>query len=462
MAEEKRKRRWLWWGIGILVLVVLTPPAIYQYLVEVAYAPRHGEGWIDDRRLVPEPLPQEPPPSPNARDTYLAAAGALSDPSSIDSVVVPGSASTSPGPRAMGMDVITFVETYPDLVKDVVDRNAQALDLMHEARDQEMALPSPTDALHAREFSRYREMARLANTATLYYHLVEGDDDAALRVSEDTLALGDKLCHGSEVITALVGIAVAAIVHDPTARVILDGDLTPERIEEHAAFVRGLRDDPASIAYLMQGEYWQMAHLLAEAEDDLSGLTSWPAHFQDASSGGTRPPEEWAQAVSEGLQAEAARRHWRQSWEWTQDRYARYISSAEGTDDSMSLDELIERTPTDLEARNDPIAEMLLFSSLDKLIRKLHEHEAQVASLAVLCGLRLYAMDHGEMPESLDALVPDYLPEMPLDPFTGEPLIYHPPAEGLALYSVGPDGQDDGGQRRGSADTWDVVTLPLR
>lgn len=331
---------------------------------------------------------------------------------------------------------------------------------MHEARGQEMAHRPPAEGPYLREFSRYREMARLGNTAILHYHLVEGDDDAALRVSEDTLALGDKLCHGPTVITALVGIAVVAIVHDPTARVILDGDLTPERVTEHAAFVRGLLGDPVSIAHLMQGEYWELAHLVAEAE--MSSPTTWSAYFASSSGSGTRPPAEWGQAAKEALQAEATRRHWRESWEWTQDRYARYIASAEGAEDSVSLDELIERTPTDLAARSDPLAEMLTFDYADKVADKIHHYEAQLAGLEVLCGLRLYELDHGEMPESLDALVPDYLPEMPLDPFTGEPLIYNPPDEGLALYSAGPDGQDDGGQRRRSADTWDVVTLPLR
>jgi hypothetical protein len=242
--------------------------------------------------------------------------------------------------------------------------------------------------------------------------------------------------------------------------VILDGDLTPERVTEHAAFVRGLLGDPVSIAHLMQGEYWELAHLVAEAE--MSSPTTWSAYFASSSGSGTRPPAEWGQAAKEALQAEATRRHWRESWEWTQDRYARYIASAEGAEDSVSLDELIERTPTDLAARSDPLAEMLTFDYADKVADKIHHYEAQLAGLEVLCGLRLYELDHGEMPESLDALVPDYLPEMPLDPFTGEPLIYNPPDEGLALYSAGPDGQDDGGQRRRSADTWDVVTLPLR
>jgi hypothetical protein len=35
---------------------------------------------------------------------------------------------------------------------------------------------------------------------------------------------------------------------------------------------------------------------------------------------------------------------------------------------------------------------------------------------------------------------------MPIDPFSGRPLIYRPDGEGYQLYSIGPDGKDDGGQ----------------
>jgi hypothetical protein len=38
------------------------------------------------------------------------------------------------------------------------------------------------------------------------------------------------------------------------------------------------------------------------------------------------------------------------------------------------------------------------------------------------------------------------MPQVPLDPFTGQPLKLKPTAYGVVVYSVGPDGVDDGGQ----------------
>jgi hypothetical protein len=65
---------------------------------------------------------------------------------------------------------------------------------------------------------------------------------------------------------------------------------------------------------------------------------------------------------------------------------------------------------------------------------------------AVQLALRLYAINHDNaLPVSLDALVPAYLPAVPLDPMTiGQPLRYKSGSDPI-IYSVGLDGVDDGG-----------------
>jgi hypothetical protein len=55
----------------------------------------------------------------------------------------------------------------------------------------------------------------------------------------------------------------------------------------------------------------------------------------------------------------------------------------------------------------------------------------------------------GTLPESIDALVPARLPSVPRDPFTTDtPLHLKVTPEGLLVWSVGPDGKDDGGPRQ--------------
>ena len=53
--------------------------------------------------------------------------------------------------------------------------------------------------------------------------------------------------------------------------------------------------------------------------------------------------------------------------------------------------------------------------------------------------IRCYVSEQGRAPETLDGLVPKYIPYVPTDPFTGTPLHYRPQGTNSSVYSVGPD-----------------------
>jgi hypothetical protein len=75
--------------------------------------------------------------------------------------------------------------------------------------------------------------------------------------------------------------------------------------------------------------------------------------------------------------------------------------------------------------------------------------KVQVFRLAVGVALAAtrYWLDHGDYPPTVAALVPDYLPAIPVDPFDGQPLRFKKSSDGsVVIYSVGPDGKDNGGQ----------------
>ena len=65
---------------------------------------------------------------------------------------------------------------------------------------------------------------------------------------------------------------------------------------------------------------------------------------------------------------------------------------------------------------------------------------------------RLFRAKQHVLPEKLQELVPEYLLQVPIDPYSDRPLIYRPEADGYRLYSVGHDGRDDGGRFGGPAD----------
>ena len=60
-------------------------------------------------------------------------------------------------------------------------------------------------------------------------------------------------------------------------------------------------------------------------------------------------------------------------------------------------------------------------------------------------GLEEYRSAHGNYPATLEAAVPDFVSDLPLDVMTGQPLIYRTVDRGYILYGVGLNEKDDGG-----------------
>ncbi|HEX4071731.1 MAG TPA: hypothetical protein VHX68_11185, partial [Planctomycetaceae bacterium] len=73
--------------------------------------------------------------------------------------------------------------------------------------------------------------------------------------------------------------------------------------------------------------------------------------------------------------------------------------------------------------------------------------------------LRAYSADFGHVPESLEALVPKYLSEVPLDRFAAKPLRYRREAGAYVLYSVGANGRDERGRGRISQPPGDDLAI---
>jgi hypothetical protein len=60
--------------------------------------------------------------------------------------------------------------------------------------------------------------------------------------------------------------------------------------------------------------------------------------------------------------------------------------------------------------------------------------------------IRAFASDHGRLPVWLEELTPEYLPDLPIDPYSGKLLVYRLTINEFVLYSVGLNGIDDGGK----------------
>jgi hypothetical protein len=70
---------------------------------------------------------------------------------------------------------------------------------------------------------------------------------------------------------------------------------------------------------------------------------------------------------------------------------------------------------------------------------------ARKRSVEIALALEHYCLNRRKYPSALSELVPEYLSQIPNDPFGDEPMHYSGHERGYTIYSVGPDRIDDGG-----------------
>jgi hypothetical protein len=89
--------------------------------------------------------------------------------------------------------------------------------------------------------------------------------------------------------------------------------------------------------------------------------------------------------------------------------------------------------------------------SLGEAIRR---HTVSNALLRAELAMQLFNREKGYCPSNLEELVPEYLPAVPIDAYSGDALKCQATADGLLIYSVGRDGIDDGGRLTNTATYW--------
>ena len=97
---------------------------------------------------------------------------------------------------------------------------------------------------------------------------------------------------------------------------------------------------------------------------------------------------------------------------------------------------------------SDPKAKGKMLASLEMHQLEfygIYSARANRAMTETALALRLYQKSNGTFPKSLPELVPDFLPDLTLDPFSGESFIYKTDGNTFKLYSSGRNQVDDGG-----------------
>jgi hypothetical protein len=83
---------------------------------------------------------------------------------------------------------------------------------------------------------------------------------------------------------------------------------------------------------------------------------------------------------------------------------------------------------------------------LGNVFNRVMKAEAAKQLTVAAIALKRFQLKHGNFPEKISELTPEFLASVPLDPVDGQPLRYRRNADGTyLLYSVGANGVDDGG-----------------
>ncbi|HEY5297827.1 MAG TPA: hypothetical protein VIK59_07865 [Verrucomicrobiae bacterium] len=90
---------------------------------------------------------------------------------------------------------------------------------------------------------------------------------------------------------------------------------------------------------------------------------------------------------------------------------------------------------------------LMLFPAISATVRKIAAIQTSIDLARVACALERCRLAHGEYPEALDVLAPQFIAQIPHDIINGQPLHYRRTSDGqFVLYSVGWNEKDDGGK----------------
>ncbi len=347
------------------------------------------------------------------------------------------------------------VEKEISAATELMQLNASVLGLARQARDRpQVAWSQRLQKLPwfiTGPGSGQRLLAKFLWLAAAYYFQT-GDHAEGVETLHDYVAFNDAIEAHPTVISSLVAWAcdnlAFSLVEDFGADLeILDrestdtGELKAARRERVEELIRRLLDEEPSRRSLIRTFYGDRAFNLEllDAFDEvgwavLQGMGSQPPPLLERGVNWLQRPIVVLETVRSvklaSLTAEAATE---ENWPMAA------LHFPEQAEDRSFL-----RTLT------RPLTDTLFgstYQSARTIIQVFFKYSVRRRMAGTALAIRLYVIDNGHRPEKLSALVPAYLPELPIDPFSTQmgSIRYRLEVARPVLYSVGYDGRDDEG-----------------
>ena len=313
-----------------------------------------------------------------------------------------------------------------ELAVMVVTNNEAALKGYDEAlKAPEFQAPEYQFTDDAEYLSEWKSLASIAAIRAQQDYRA-GKEPEAFAQALDVVRMGNRMQNaGGPILHYFVGEAVRALGMNAIRGWVTDTRLTSEQLKQIATDLRPLCDNAAALTNSLKAEYQVMKEALVDMRAG-----------QGAASGQAVPL-----ATVRILPVYNERK--------TLAKFAGYIRTLQaGINLPASQIDLstyqYPNAPIKLLLGGNLVGDVMFYMAAPALSSD-KRCAAKVREEVTLCllAIKAFQLKHGRLPETLGAMVPEFLPAVPVDAYDGEPLRYRP-AERL-LYSVGGDFKDDGG-----------------
>ncbi len=280
----------------------------------------------------------------------------------------------------------------------------------------------------------YEKMRSIAKILTMEARLEEfgGNWSGAMESVLDIVHLGEELPHGSQLNGWLAGIAIEGIGIKEAWRIV--PHLTGEQARIAARQLKSLERMHVTASAAIQQEKWDVATGMLQV---LNG--------QDLRQfAGTETPRSEKPMFNEvklnRLSVSALVLYYGRS------RIIReFLTSMDRL--SANADIPYATRPSLPEAMENPINRIIIPIYMGVGFMDTSKSQTEVALLTTALQLRAFRSEHGMYPSTLYKLVPNYAAQLPRDPFAKHGTFgYRRTGKSYILYSVGPDGKDNGGK----------------
>lgn len=431
MAEEqpKKKRKWVLWTTILSILVFLISPFIlYRARNSAAFSSRVNAladaGYptsLDDLEKA-YVLPEG---AQNAADLYIEAFRLYVEPNETERELLPVR-----GDFESTDQMPPYPQKVMDTIKASLDKNQQTLELLDKAARMEYCLfPRKYEKIwYSFDYSSELRLTAKLNIERNLYLAQTGQTEALFESTLTSMELSDSLSEQPYSINHLTAIGLQALAAQSLENSLNTITFTEEQL---AAFQQ-------RISQMRQTNTMQTA--LANDRIETIELFNLPGPEQVNQ---VSYRNNWVEKLVFIPYDLSGLRH--RDGVLLLDFYDRYIQAAQLPPGQQMA--VIQRIKHDKEAYTyiphwflnvlGPWPRIMEFN-----LRVIGSLQCAETALAI----ERYRLKYKQLPPSLEALLPEFMEAVPLDPFDGKPIRYiQHDSGGYTVYAIGEDGVDNGG-----------------